>query len=162
MSVQTEKATIESGPPRKRRPLTGLGNEELDGRLPAAETALMRAVFEDAILCYIGRGRRRRIDARILAREADYWFRCEDWESPFSFNNVCQMGFPINFFSVFFSSSIATGTTRDDVSRVMQPAGVSIKRNKVFDGQAIRLSVTISTTIIKRLFNFHPNVLPFA
>jgi hypothetical protein len=90
MSVQTEKATLESGPPLKRRPLTGLGNEEIDGSLPAAETALMRAVFEDAILCYIGRGRRRRIDPRILAREADYWFRCEDWESPFSFNNVCD------------------------------------------------------------------------
>ena len=49
----------------------------------------MRAVLEDAILCYLGRGRRRRIDPRILAREAEFWIRREDWESPFSFNNVC-------------------------------------------------------------------------
>lgn len=50
----------------------------------------MRAVLEDAILCYLGRGRRRRIDPRILAREAEFWIRRDDWESPFSFNNVCS------------------------------------------------------------------------
>jgi hypothetical protein len=49
----------------------------------------MRAVLEDAILCFLGRGRRRRIDPRILAREAEFWIRRDDWESPFSFNNVC-------------------------------------------------------------------------
>jgi hypothetical protein len=49
----------------------------------------MRAVLEDAILCFLGRGRRRRMDPRILAREAEYWIRRDDWESPFSFNNVC-------------------------------------------------------------------------
>ncbi len=51
----------------------------------------MRAVLDDAIMCYLGRGRRRRIDPRILAREAEHWIRSEDWESPFSFNNVCSV-----------------------------------------------------------------------
>ncbi len=61
-----------------------------DGQLPAPELALMRAVLEDAIQCYRGRARRRRIDPRILQREADYWLRLRDWESAFSFNNVCD------------------------------------------------------------------------
>jgi hypothetical protein len=90
MSVRNEKPSKPKGPPGKRRPLPGLANDEVGGALPTPESALMRAVLEDAILCYIGRGRRRRIDARILAREAEYWFRCEDWESPFSFNNICD------------------------------------------------------------------------
>lgn len=71
------------------RPLQGVGREAGSGALPEAETALMRAVLEDAILCYLGRGRRRRMDPRILAREAEFWILREDWESPFSFNNVC-------------------------------------------------------------------------
>jgi hypothetical protein len=78
--------------PRKRskgRPLAGLGRDSGGTALPAAETALMRAVLEDAILCFLGRGRRRRIDPRILAREAEFWIRRDDWEAPFSFNNVC-------------------------------------------------------------------------
>lgn len=70
-------------------PLQGLGRAAGYGALPEGETALMRAVLEDAILCYLGRGRRRRMDPRILAREAEFWIRREDWESPFSFNNVC-------------------------------------------------------------------------
>ena len=69
--------------------MAGLGRDSGASALPAAETALMRAVLEDAILCYLGRGRRRRIDPRILAREAEFWIRRDDWESPFSFNNVC-------------------------------------------------------------------------
>jgi hypothetical protein len=71
-------------------PLQGVGREAGFGALPEAETALMRAVLEDAILCYLGRGRRRRMDPRILAREAEFWIRRDDWESPFSFNNVCS------------------------------------------------------------------------
>lgn len=66
-----------------------MGREAGFGALPEPETALMRAVLEDAILCYLGRGRRRRMDPRILAREAEFWIRRDDWESPFSFNNVC-------------------------------------------------------------------------
>jgi hypothetical protein len=72
------------------RPLRGMGREAGFGALPEPETALMRAVLEDAILCYLGRGRRRRIDPRILAREAEFWILRDDWESPFSFNNVCS------------------------------------------------------------------------
>lgn len=67
-----------------------MGRESGFGALPEPETALMRAVLEDAILCYLGRGRRRRMDPRILAREAEFWIRRDDWESPFSFNNVCD------------------------------------------------------------------------
>ncbi len=54
------------------------------------ELALMRAVLEDAIDCYMGNARRRRIHPKILEREAEYWIRIEDWEAPFSFNNVCE------------------------------------------------------------------------
>jgi hypothetical protein len=50
----------------------------------------MRAVLQDAILCYLGRAKRRRVDSRILSREAEHWIRVRDWESPFSFNNVCE------------------------------------------------------------------------
>jgi hypothetical protein len=76
--------------PLDNRPLRGVGREAGSGALPEAETALMRAVLEDAILCYLGRGRRRRVDPRILAREAEFWLSRDDWESPFSFNNVCS------------------------------------------------------------------------
>lgn len=73
-----------------RRPLAGVGRLDVDGKLPAPELALVRAVLEDGVLCYLGRARRRRIDRRILQREAEHWIRVEDWESPFSFNNVCE------------------------------------------------------------------------
>ena len=70
--------------------LAGVGRNAGAGPLPAAELSLMRAVLQDAILCYLGRAKRRRIDPRILAREAEHWIRINDWESPFSFNNVCE------------------------------------------------------------------------
>jgi len=72
------------------RPLRGVGRGAGYGALPEAETALMRAVLEDAILCYLGHGRRRRMDPRILSREAEFWILRDDWESPFSFNNICN------------------------------------------------------------------------
>jgi hypothetical protein len=50
----------------------------------------MRAVLRDGIQCFLGRAKRRRIDPRILAREAEHWIRIHDWDSPFSFNNVCE------------------------------------------------------------------------
>ena len=52
---------------------------------------MMRAVLEDAIVCFLGRAKRRRIDPRILSREAEHWIRSQDLESPFSFNNVCHV-----------------------------------------------------------------------
>jgi hypothetical protein len=51
----------------------------------------MRAVLEDAILCYLGLAKRRRIDPGILAREAEHWIRSQDLESPFAFENVCPV-----------------------------------------------------------------------
>ena len=54
------------------------------------ELALMQAVLQDAIICYLGRAKRRRVDPRILSREAEHWIQVRDWESPFSFNNVCE------------------------------------------------------------------------
>lgn len=74
-----------------RSPLAGLGRLTGNGSLPPGETALMRAVLEDAILCYLGLAKRRRIDPQILAREAEYWLRSRDLESPFSFENVCHV-----------------------------------------------------------------------
>ncbi len=62
----------------------------VEGKLPPPELALMRAVLEDGVMCYLGRARRRRIDRRILQREAAHWLQIHDWESPFSFNNVCE------------------------------------------------------------------------
>ncbi len=50
----------------------------------------MKAVLHDAVLCYLGRAKRRRLHPRILAREAERWIRSEEWDSPFSFNNVCE------------------------------------------------------------------------
>jgi len=88
MASAASKTTIRKKQ-KAARPLAGLGRDTGGTALPAAETALMRAVLEDAILCYLGRGRRRRVDPRILAREAEFWIRRDDWESPFSFNNVC-------------------------------------------------------------------------
>ena len=70
--------------------LGGVGRDAGNGVLPPPELSLMRAVLQDAIMCYLGRAKRRRIDPRILAREAEYWIRINDWDSPFSFNNVCE------------------------------------------------------------------------
>jgi hypothetical protein len=72
------------------RRLAGLDGIADDANLPAPELALMRAVLEDGVMCYLGRARRRRIDPRILQREAAHWIQIQDWESPFSFNNVCE------------------------------------------------------------------------
>jgi hypothetical protein len=54
------------------------------------ELALMLAVLEDAIACYRRTLKRPRQNPAILARQAEFWIRLEDWESPFSFNNICE------------------------------------------------------------------------
>ncbi|TFH20628.1 MAG: hypothetical protein E4H03_11935 [Myxococcales bacterium] len=74
----------------RARRLTEHGHMSAEGKLPPPELALMRAVLEDGVMCYLGRARRRRIDPRILRREAAHWIQVHDWESPFSFNNVCE------------------------------------------------------------------------
>jgi hypothetical protein len=62
--------------------------EENSERTP--ERALMLAVLEDAVACYAGRLKAPRENPRILRRQAEFWLSCEDWDSPFSFNNVCE------------------------------------------------------------------------
>jgi hypothetical protein len=62
--------------------------EESQERTP--ERALMLAVLEDAVACYAGKLKAPRENPRILRRQAAFWLSCEDWESPFSFNNVCE------------------------------------------------------------------------
>ncbi|HYC54774.1 MAG TPA: hypothetical protein VEL28_07535 [Candidatus Binatia bacterium] len=54
------------------------------------ERALMMAVLEDAIACYAGRLKAPRENPQILRRQAEHWLQAEDWDSPFSFNNVCD------------------------------------------------------------------------
>ena len=54
------------------------------------ELALMMAVLEDAIACYRRTLKRPRQNPEILSRQAEFWFRLDDWESPFSFNNICE------------------------------------------------------------------------
>lgn len=54
------------------------------------EKALMLAVLEDAIACYAGRLKAPRENPTILRRQAQHWLVSDDWESPFSFNNVCE------------------------------------------------------------------------
>lgn len=77
---------------RVRSFMTG-GNDEaaeesIFSRTP--EKALMLAVLEDAIACYAGRLKAPRENPAILRRQAQHWLASDDWESPFSFNNVCE------------------------------------------------------------------------
>jgi hypothetical protein len=53
------------------------------------ELALMLAILEDAVACYRMTLKRPRQNPEILARQAEFWFRLDDWDSPFAFNNVC-------------------------------------------------------------------------
>jgi hypothetical protein len=62
--------------------------EESPERTP--ERALMLAVLEDAVACYAGKLKAPRENPKILRRQAAFWLSCEDWDSPFSFNNVCE------------------------------------------------------------------------
>jgi hypothetical protein len=63
-------------------------SEESQQRTP--ERALMLAVLEDAVACYAGKLKAPRENPKILRRQAAFWLSCEDWDSPFSFNNVCE------------------------------------------------------------------------
>ena len=63
----------------------GPGIEQLAG-----ERALMLAVVEDGIRCFQEHLRNPRVRPRLLARQAEKWIRSDDWEWPFSFNNVCE------------------------------------------------------------------------
>ncbi len=63
----------------------GAGIEQVSG-----ERALMLAVLEDGIRCFQEHLRNPRVRPRLLARQAEKWIRSDDWEWPFSFNNVCD------------------------------------------------------------------------
>ncbi len=62
--------------------------DDVPARTP--ERALMLAILEDAVACYAGKLKAPRENPRILRRQAAYWLSSEDWDSPFSFNNVCE------------------------------------------------------------------------
>ena len=54
------------------------------------ELTLMLAILEDAVACFCKTLKRPRQNPEILSRQAEFWFRLDDWESPFSFNNICD------------------------------------------------------------------------
>lgn len=56
----------------------------------SGEKALMLAVLEDGIRCFQEHLRNPRYNPRLLSQEAEEWIRAEDWDWPFSFNNVCE------------------------------------------------------------------------
>ena len=56
----------------------------------SGEKALMLAVLEDAIRCFQEHFRNPRYNPRLLSIEAEDWIRTDDWDWPFSFNNVCE------------------------------------------------------------------------
>ncbi len=55
-----------------------------------AEHQLRLAILQDAIDCICYNLKRPRQNPEILARQAEFWLSLDDWNSPFSFNNVCE------------------------------------------------------------------------
>jgi hypothetical protein len=56
----------------------------------SGEKALMLAVLEDGIRCFQEHLRNPRSNPRLLSKEAEDWIRSDDYDWPFSFNNVCE------------------------------------------------------------------------
>jgi hypothetical protein len=56
----------------------------------SGEKALMLAVLEDGIRCFQGHLTNERSNPKLLARQAEEWIGADDWDWPFSFNNVCE------------------------------------------------------------------------
>ncbi len=54
------------------------------------ERQMMLAILEDAVACYRKTLKRPRQNPDILARQAEFWIRLDEWNSPFSFNNICE------------------------------------------------------------------------
>jgi len=54
------------------------------------EKALMLAVLEDGIRCFQGHLTNERSNPKLLAKQAEEWIGADDWDWPFSFNNVCE------------------------------------------------------------------------
>jgi len=87
MPPQTQTTEAYSGPdvilPEQHFDSSGL--EEVAG-----ERALMLDVLEDGIRCYQEHLHSPRVRARLLARQSERWIRSDDWEWPYSFNNICD------------------------------------------------------------------------
>src|SRR5213593_4224734 len=56
----------------------------------SGEKALMLAVLEDGIRCFQEHLRNPRSNPRLLSQQAEGWIRANDYEWPFSFQNVCE------------------------------------------------------------------------
>ena len=56
----------------------------------SGEKALMLAVLEDGIRCFQEHLTNARSNPRLLSKQAEDWIRADDWDWPFSFNNVCE------------------------------------------------------------------------
>jgi hypothetical protein len=56
----------------------------------SGERALMLAVLEDGIRCFQEHLTNARSNPRLLSKQAEDWMRADDWDWPFSFNNVCE------------------------------------------------------------------------
>lgn len=56
----------------------------------SAEKALMLAVLEDGIRCFQKYFTSTHSQSQLLARQAEEWIQRDDWDWPFSFNNVCE------------------------------------------------------------------------
>lgn len=86
----------ESKQGKTSREREGFRMAEPDPELPehslqwSPELQLMLAILEDAISCYCKTLKRPRQNPDILARQAEFWISLDDWDSPFSFNNVCE------------------------------------------------------------------------
>lgn len=56
----------------------------------SGERALMLAVLEDGIRMFQEHLTNLRMNPGRLARQAEDWIRADDWDWPYSFNNVCE------------------------------------------------------------------------
>ena len=54
------------------------------------ERALMWAVLADGIDCYRRNAHGASVRQRTEFKEAESWVLCTDWDSPFSFTNLCE------------------------------------------------------------------------
>jgi len=61
------------------------------GQAERPETALMRAVIEEALTCFQYQFYARRTGAKQLARDAENWFFSDETTWPFAFVNICSV-----------------------------------------------------------------------
>ncbi len=89
----TEEGAVEANR-RKHEGLRSLGAADPVEREESIqwtpELTLMLAILEDAVACYRKTLKRPRQNPEILSRQAEFWIRLDDWDSPFSFNNICE------------------------------------------------------------------------